>query len=340
MPSETNATAIVLIPKSDQPETLKDFRPISLCSVLYKIVAKCLVNRLRPLLGDIVSLNQSAFVPGRMMTDNALVAFECFHTIEHCKKEQDSFCAYKLDLSKAYDRVDWDFLRRTMQSLGFAPRWVDWIMSCVTSVSYSVKFNGTLLDSFSPTRGLCQGDPPSPFLFLFVDDGLSALMQREATQRTITTLKVCRRAPGMSHLLFADDTLLFFKAEVGQAHRVKHVLEVYAKGTGQMINPQKCSILFSPACRQGIREGIRSILQVTQTAFEAKYLGLPTPDGRMSKGKLKSLQEKLAKSLMEWGDNHLFMAGKEIKIKAVAQALPVYIMSVFKLPVGLCDDLT
>ena len=81
-------------------------------------------------------------------------------------------------------------------------------------------------------------------------------------------------------------------------------------------------------------------MQVTQTAFEAKYLGLPTPDGRMSKGKLKSLQEKLAKSLMEWGDNHLSMAGKEIKIKAVAQALPVYIMSVFKLPVGLCDDLT
>lgn len=183
-----------------------------------------------------------------MITDNALVAFECFHAIEHCKKEEDSFCAYKLDLSKAYDRVDWDFFRKMMQSLGFAPRCVGWIMSCVTSVSYSVKFNGTLLDSFSPTRGLRQGDPLSPFLFLFVADGLSSLLQREAAQGTVTPIKVCRRAPGISHLLFADDSLFFFKAEPNEAIRVQQVLQMYARGTGQYINPQKCSILFGLTC--------------------------------------------------------------------------------------------
>lgn len=98
--------------------------------------------------------------------------------------------------------------------------------------------------------------------------------------------------------------------------------------------------MFSPACQNTIQESIKGILQISQTTFEARYLGLPTPDGRMSKGKLKSLQEKLAKSLMEWGDNHLSLGGKEIKIKAVAQALPVYIMSVFKVPAGLCEELT
>ena len=152
-------------------------------------------------------------------------------------------------------------------------------------------------------------------------------------------MKVCRRAPGISHLLFADDTLLFFKADSEQAERVKHVLEIYDKGTGQVINPNKCSILFSPICPTSTQECIKGTLQITQATFEAKYLGLLTPDGRMSKGKLKSLQERLAKCLMEWEDNYLSMGGKEIKIKAIAQALPVYIMSVFKVPAGLCEEL-
>ena len=106
-----------------------------------------MVNRLRPMLGELVSINQSAFVPGRLIMDNAMVAFECLHFIEHNVNQNKNFCAYKLDLSKAYDRVDWDFLRKVMQRLGLSHRWVDWIMSCVTTVQYKVKFNGTLLDS-------------------------------------------------------------------------------------------------------------------------------------------------------------------------------------------------
>jgi hypothetical protein len=111
IPEGVNATAIVLIPKTEQPETLKDFRPISLCTVIYKVISKCMVNWLRPILGEIVSINQSAFVPGRLITDNALVAFECIHFIEQNKNIEKNLCAYKLDLSKAYDRVDWDFLK-------------------------------------------------------------------------------------------------------------------------------------------------------------------------------------------------------------------------------------
>lgn len=151
MPEGVNDTSIVLIPKIDNPMELKDFRPIGLCNVLYKVVSKCLVNRLRPLLGDVISENQSAFVPGRMITDNALLAFECLHYMEHGITINSSFCTYKLDLSKAYDRVDWPFLESTMYKMGFSHRWVQWIMSCVTTVKYSVKFNGNLLEAFSPT---------------------------------------------------------------------------------------------------------------------------------------------------------------------------------------------
>jgi hypothetical protein len=119
MPEQVNDTAIVLIPKKDNPEEIKDFRPISLCNVVFKVVSKCLVNRLRPCLQDIISPTQSAFIPGRLITDNALIAFECIHSIQTGSAQRKNFCAYKLDMAKAYDRVDWNFLEGVLAKLGF-----------------------------------------------------------------------------------------------------------------------------------------------------------------------------------------------------------------------------
>lgn len=124
MPEGVNETSIVLIPKIDHPESLKDFWADSLCNVLYKIVSKRMVNRLRPLLQDIISPNQSAFIPGRLITDNALIAFECIHTIQQKSRTWSNFCAYKLDLAKAYDRVDWTYLKSVLLKLGFHSTWV------------------------------------------------------------------------------------------------------------------------------------------------------------------------------------------------------------------------
>jgi hypothetical protein len=118
-------------------------------------------------------------------------------------------------------------------------------------------------------------------------------------------------------------------------------LDLYATSTGQLINPSKCSILFDNSCAANVREEVKGVLQISQEAFETKYLGLPTPEGRTKKGKFQSLQAKLASYLVEWDDNqHMTQASKEVLIKAIAQAIPVYVMSVFKLPIGLCDELT
>uniref|UniRef100_A0A8I6XXF5 Reverse transcriptase domain-containing protein n=1 Tax=Hordeum vulgare subsp. vulgare TaxID=112509 RepID=A0A8I6XXF5_HORVV len=149
-----------------------------------------------------------------------------------------------------------------MEKLGFSNQWIQWIMACVTSVKYSVKFSGAILDSFTPSRGLHQGDPLSPFLFLFVVDGLSALLRQGVASNNIAPVKVCRRAPGVSHLLFADDTLLFFKANQEKAMCVKGVIQSYALATGQLINTQKCSIQFSDACPEEIQLQVRQILDV------------------------------------------------------------------------------
>jgi hypothetical protein len=235
MSSGINDTAIVLIPKGNSPVEYKDFRPISLCNVIYKIILKCLVNRLRPFLGDIISPEQSAFVPGRLITDNAVIAFECIHAIQKGTGDRGEFCAYKLDLSKAYDRVDWGFLKSLLVKLGFHSKWVQWIMTCVSSVRYTVRFNGVHSEPFSPSCGLRQGDLLSPYIFLLTADGLSVLLKNAEQRGGLGGIKVCSRALSISHLLFADDSLLFFRATTNQALQVKQVLSTF----------ERCQLLMS-----------------------------------------------------------------------------------------------
>jgi hypothetical protein len=134
MPNNWNDTIVVLIPKTQNLEKLKDLRPISLCNVVYKIASKVLTNRLKRILPDIISQNQSTFVPGRLITDNILIAYELTHFLQNKRWGTDGYAAVKLDMSKAYDRVEWLFVQKMMEKLGFLERWIDLIMKCISSV--------------------------------------------------------------------------------------------------------------------------------------------------------------------------------------------------------------
>ena len=178
MDPAVNYTHIILIPKIKSPEKMSDYRPISLCNVIYKIISKVLANKLKQILPQIISPTQSAFVPSRLITDNILVAYEYLHAMHCRKKGKKGSIALKLDISKAYDRVEWAFLKGIMEKMGFPLIWIDRVMSCVTTPSFSVCINGKPFGNISPSRGIRQGDPLSPYLFLLCAEGFTSLLAK------------------------------------------------------------------------------------------------------------------------------------------------------------------
>lgn len=339
IPEGWNDTVIVLIPKVDKPEKLSRFQPISLCNVVYKVISKMLAKRLKGILPEVIGEAQSAFVPGRLITDNVLVAYESVHRIKR-KKGNHGLCAVKLDMHKAYDRVEWCFLEGIMLRMGFDVRWVELMMACVKSVTYSVKFNSQITERFIPSRGLRQGDPLSPYLFLLVAEGLSALLSDAEERGAIEGVKVCRDAPSVSHLLFADDSLILMKADVANANTLKGILQSYCNASGQMVSEAKCSIYFSPNTSVDKRVEVCTTLNILVEALSEKYLGLPLLVGADRSDKFQYLVDRVCQLVQGWKEKTLSIGGKEVLLKVVAQALPAYAMSVFRIPKNICKGIT
>lgn len=335
MPDIMNQTTIVLIPKIKHPQDLKNFRPISLCNVIYELCSKVLANRMRVFLDEVISAEQSAFVPGRLITDNVLVAYECTHYLKR-KKGKSGACAIKLDMMKAYDRVEWSYLRGMLTKLGFADGFVDTVMRCVTSVSFSGRVNGQLSNPFKQSRGIRQGDPLSPYLFLICSEGLSCLLRGIGPLHLSRGVRVGIHAPWISHLLFTDDCFVFSEASHRGASRLQEVLDIYSRGSGQLVNKDKFAIFFSSNCTADTKLEVRNVLQIETEALAEKYLGLPTALGRSTMEAFEYMPSRLRGLMGAWSGREASCAGREILVKSIAQAIPTYPMSCFMIPKDTC----
>ena len=247
--------------------------------------------------------------------------------------------AIKLDMSKAYDRVEWGYLEAVMRKMGFDEKWIQLMMICITTVSYSILINGEPKGMINPTRGIRQGDPLSPFLFLLCTEGLNGLIVQAANCGDIKGFALCRNGPRLTHLLFADDNLLFCRATNQECSNILEILEVYGGCSGQQINRNKTTIFFSKLTSEEKREHIKQVLGVPEIKQYEKYLGLPSFVGRRKKASFEFIKEKVWRKLQGWEEKLLSQAGREVLIKAVVQAIPTYTMSCFKLPIGLCTEL-
>ncbi|XP_062021093.1 uncharacterized protein LOC133737577 [Rosa rugosa] len=334
-----NHTHVTLIPKVKDLELVTQLRPISLCNVIYKVGSKVLANRLKPLLDNIISPFQSAFVPGRLISDNSLVAFEISHFLKRRRRGNVGYGALKLDMSKAYDRVEWSFLRYVLLGFGFSIVWTQWIMCCVETVSYSFMINGEPRGHLIPSRGLRQGDSISPYLFLICAEVLTRLIFRAESEDLLHGIQICTGAPCISHLFFADDSFIFFKADLEDTLVLKDILEVYEGLSGQRVNYQKSSIAFSKNVCSDMQDQIALLLHVERVEKHDKYLGLPIEIGFSKTEAFSFLNERIKKRTKGWREKMLSAAGKELLIKAVAQSIPTYVMSCFEVPIHLCNEM-
>ncbi|KAM2983667.1 hypothetical protein FF2_009561 [Malus domestica] len=329
-----NHTNLVLIPKVKCPKNMTQYRPIALYNVIYKILAKVLMNRLKLVMPKVISENQSAFVAGKQIQDNILVVHEILHSLLHQKKDDQAGMAIKLDMAKAYDRVEWNFLLSMMAKLGFAPLFCSWIMECIFSTSFSFIINGTPTGFIMPERCSRQGDPLSPYLFLLCTEGLSMLIRNGLERGAINGYRVSPAGIPITHLFFADDSILFGKATTEEALGILNILKTYARGSGQELNMSNSSIFF------GSKILNRTMLKIGRTTGIqckvgfGKYLSLQADFGHSKKVVFEEVKDRLETRMTGWAEQYLSQAGKETLVKAMAMAMPNHAMSCFKLPIG------
>jgi hypothetical protein len=287
-----------------------------------KIVCKALTSRLQAQIGGLIDPDQSGFITGRSISENFVYATE---VIQCCHKRRAPAFALKLDFAKAFDSINWDSLREVLRVRGFPEKWCGWIQAIFDSSRSAVVLNGIPGRWISCRRGLRQGDPLSPYLFLLVADVLQRMIQQDG----VLEHPLCDGMPPVV-LQYADDTLVLFHADAAAARRLKNVLDRFAAATGLVINFHK-STLVSMHVDSVMVDEVRGVLGCTLESFPQNYLGLPLSCEKLPAAAFAPLIAKADRYLSGWRAVLLSAGGRIVLINAVLDALPTYAMAALPL---------
>lgn len=326
LPRQWKSTFLVLIFKIKNPYTINDFRPISLCNISYKIISKIIVNRLKPLLQKIISAEQGTFLSGRCINDNVLLAQEILHSMRY-RRVAASHVAVKVDMEKAYDMLHWDFIEATMIRFSFHPTFVNWIMNCIKNPCFSVLVNDSPTEWFESCKGLRQGDPIAPYLFIIAVEALIRGVKAKSDLGLVSGVHVGRGADKISQLNFADDCLLFFRASIAEAHHIKETLKWFCANSGEKVNLIKYKVYFASKVHQHHRRIIGRILGMQEGHWPMKYMGITMDGKRLPMQAYEPILTRIRGKLAGWKAKTLSFAGKLVLICSVVEAMPSYLLS-------------
>ncbi|GKB15937.1 putative RNA-directed DNA polymerase [Tanacetum coccineum] len=328
IPRGCNSSFITLVPKVDDPLVVSDFRPISLIGSQYKIIAKILANRLSRVVSSVVGDVQMAYIKGRQIIDGPLMVDEI---IAWAKKYKKRVMFLKVDFEKAFDSLNWSFLFCVLEQMGFSSKWRTWIHSCLDSVFASVLVNGSPTKEFKIQRGLRQGDPLSPFLFILAIEALNVALLEATNKNIFCGIKVGKDKIHISHLQFADDALIMGEWSRDNAKNLSRILTCFHLAFGLKVNFNK-SKLFGVGISTVDLHSLASFIGCLASQLPFTYLGLSISANMSRCFNWNPLIERFHKRLSKWKSKTLSIGGRLTLTKSILGSLGVYYFSTFKAP--------
>ncbi|KAJ0702066.1 putative RNA-directed DNA polymerase [Helianthus annuus] len=326
---------ITLVPKRKDPEGLSDYRPISLVGVVNKVISKVLASRLKKVLGSVISDSQTAFLKNRLILDGPLIINEVGSWIKSQKKKA---LLFKIDFEKAYDNINWRFVVDVLRQMGFGDRWCKWVWGVLSSARAAVLVNGTPTFEFKCGKGMRQGDPISPFLFVAVMEALSCLLVKAREVGIFSGIQLPNDGPLLSHLFFADDALIIGKWEENNAMNIVRILRCFHVCSGLKINLGK-SNLFGIGVEAAEVKAMADIVGCMPESIPFKYLGLKVGANMNRVSNWRPVFEIFESRLALWKSSLLSFGGRITLVRSVLVSLPSYYFSLYKAPVKVIRDL-